>query len=152
MTRLSEQLEHEAEIARGNLAADLGELRHRMTPGQILDEVADYARRTPVAEIARNLLREVRENPVPLLLISAGIAWVIIASSRRPRIVVEEGPLETRSDLAVPGGHQWRAKGAGSASKGTAATPHAETETGPSAASGSHPWTLPSAIAATEKV
>ena len=24
-----------------------GELRHRMTPGQILDEVADYARRTP---------------------------------------------------------------------------------------------------------
>ena len=47
MTRLSEQLEHEAEVARTNLAADLGELRHRMTPGQILDEVADYARRTP---------------------------------------------------------------------------------------------------------
>jgi len=71
MTRLSEQLEHEAEIARGNLAADLGELRHRMTPGQILDEVTDYARHTPVAETARNLLREVRENPMPLLLISA---------------------------------------------------------------------------------
>ena len=46
-------------ISRANLAADLDELRHRMTPGQILDEVTDYARHTPVAEIARNLLREI---------------------------------------------------------------------------------------------
>ena len=152
MTRLSEQLEHEAEVARTNLAADLGELRHRLTPGQIVDQAIVYAHDNGVSEFARNLLRDIRQNPVPLLLISAGIAWVIIASSRRPRIVVEEGPLETRRDLAAPGVHQWRAKGAGSASKGTAATPHAETETGPSAASGSHPWTLPSAIAATEKI
>jgi len=36
MTPLSEQLEHEIEIARGNLAADLDELRHRITPKQIV--------------------------------------------------------------------------------------------------------------------
>src|SRR5512138_3900490 len=89
MTRLSEQLEREAEIARTNLAADLAELRHRMTPGQIVDEVTDYARDTPVAEFARNLVRDLRENPLPLLLIGAGIAWSIFNRSRRPRIVVE---------------------------------------------------------------
>src|SRR5512138_3192626 len=94
MTRLSEQLEREAEIARTNLAADLAELRHRMTPGQIVDEVADYARDTPAADFARNLVRDLRGNPLPLLLIGAGIAWSIIASSRRPRIVVEECPAE----------------------------------------------------------
>jgi len=101
MTRQSEQLEHEAETARSNLAADLDELRHRMTPGQIVDEVAEYARETPVAEFARNLLRDVRDNPLPLLLIGAGIAWSIVASSRRPRIVVEECPPDTAAPLAT---------------------------------------------------
>ena len=94
MTRLSEQLEQEAEIARTNLAADLDELRHRITPGQIADEVVDYARDTPVAEFARNLVRDLRENPLPLLLIGAGIAWSIFNSGRRPRIVVETCPPE----------------------------------------------------------
>jgi hypothetical protein len=97
MTRLSEQLEREAEMARTNLAADLDELRHRMTPGQIVDEVADYARGTPAADFARNLVRGLRDNPLPLLLIGAGIAWSIIASSRRPRIVVEECPPEAKT-------------------------------------------------------
>jgi len=99
MTRLSEQLECEAEVARSNLAADLDELRQRMTPGQIVDEVADYARDTPVAEFARNLLRDVRENPLPLLLIGAGIAWSVIASSRRPRVIVEECPPDTTAPI-----------------------------------------------------
>jgi hypothetical protein len=96
MTRHSEQLEREAEIARTNLASDLDELRHRMTPGQIVDGLADYARETPVAEFGRNLLRDVRENPLPLLLIGAGIAWSIFNSTRRPRIVVEACPPEAQ--------------------------------------------------------
>jgi hypothetical protein len=96
MTRLSEQLEHEAETARANLTADLDELRHRITPGQIVDEAVDFAPDTPVAEFARNLLRDLRENPLPLLLIGAGIAWAIFNSSRRPRIVVEECAPEAK--------------------------------------------------------
>ena len=101
MTRSSEQLEREAEVARSNLAADLDELRHRMTPGQIVDEVADYARDTPVAEFTRNLIRDLRENPLPILLIGAGIAWSIFNSSRRPRIVVEECPPEANGSGPV---------------------------------------------------
>ena len=101
MTRLSEQLEREAEVARSNLAADLDELRHRMTPGQIVDEVTDYARDTPVAEFARNLMRDLRENPLPLLLIGAGIAWSVFNSSRRPRIVVEECPPDATAAGAL---------------------------------------------------
>lgn len=101
MTRLSEQLEQEAEIARANLTADLDELRHRITPGQIADEMVEYARDTPVAEFARNLVRDLRENPLPLLLIGAGIAWSIFNSSRRPRIVVEECPPEAKAAVAT---------------------------------------------------
>lgn len=98
MTRLSEQLEREAETARCNLASDLDELRQRMTPGQIVDEIVDYASDTPVGDFARNLMRDLRENPLPLLLIGAGIAWSIFNSSRRPRVVVEACSPE----VAVP--------------------------------------------------
>ena len=40
-----------------------------MTPGQVIDQVIDYAREGPAAEFGRNLAREVRENPLPLVLI-----------------------------------------------------------------------------------
>jgi hypothetical protein len=89
MTRQSEQLEHEAEEARAELANSLDELRQRMTPGEIVDEIVEYARETPVADFIRNLARDVRESPLPLLVIFAGIAWAAIASALAQRRATE---------------------------------------------------------------
>jgi hypothetical protein len=102
MTRLSEQLEREAEIARSELAGDLNELRHRMTPGQIVDEAVGYARDTPLAEFVANLGRDIRQNPLPLLLIGAGIAWAMLNTARTSRPITElpESPLERRRQPA----------------------------------------------------
>lgn len=80
MTRQSEQLEREAEAARFELAHSLDQLRARMTPGQIVHEVNDYIRETPVAEFGRNLVRDIRESPLPVLVIFAGMVWAIAAS------------------------------------------------------------------------
>jgi Protein of unknown function (DUF3618) len=84
MGRKSEQLERDAEGIRSELAASLAELRLRVTPGQIVDQLADYAREGPAADFLRNLAREIRENPIPVLLITIGIAWLAIAASRPP--------------------------------------------------------------------
>ena len=73
MTRQSEQLEREVEQARADLASSLDALRNRLTPGQIVEEAVDYARETPVAEFARNVSRDVQANPMPLIIIFAGI-------------------------------------------------------------------------------
>jgi hypothetical protein len=81
MVRQSERLEREAEEARAELAYSLDELRQRLTPGQIVDEAVEYARDTPAADFARNLMRDVREYPLPLLVIFAGMAWAVIASA-----------------------------------------------------------------------
>jgi hypothetical protein len=81
----SEQLEREAHQVRVRLTKTLEELRAVMTPGQVVDQLADYAREGPAAEFFRNLAREIRENPLPLTLIGAGVAWLIIASSRSSR-------------------------------------------------------------------
>src|SRR4051794_11183909 len=101
MASHSEQLEREAEQARTRLAGDLEELRLRITPGQMVDQVADYAREGPAAEFLANLTREMRQNPGPLLLRAAGAIWLIAASGRSSRRVILRGPeaVVTRSDL-----------------------------------------------------
>jgi hypothetical protein len=83
----SEQLEQQAHQLRARISATMQTLRHRMTPGQVVDQVADYAQHGPAAEFFRNLGREARENPLPLALTAIGAAWLIVASSlsRRAR-------------------------------------------------------------------
>ena len=108
MARQSEQLEHEAEEARGELAISLEELRARLTPGEIVDEVVEYARDTPAADFVRNLARDIRDSPLPLLVIFAGIAWAAIASAvaqrrvtLRERITTRTAAVEARPAQAV---------------------------------------------------
>src|SRR5260370_13170952 len=86
MARQSEQLEREAEQTRQQLAGWLEELRSRVTPGQVIDQLADFAREGAAADFLRNLGREIRENPIPVLLIAVGIGWLVIAASRSPRM------------------------------------------------------------------
>jgi len=83
MGRQSEKLEREAEGVRSELAGSLAELRSRLTPGQIVDQFTDYAREGPAAEFLNNLAREIRVNPMPVLLIAIGIAWLVLATNRQ---------------------------------------------------------------------
>jgi ElaB/YqjD/DUF883 family membrane-anchored ribosome-binding protein len=92
----SEQLEQEADQTRAQLSATLGELRAQITPGQVIDRVVDYASEGPAAEFLSNLRREIRENPLPLVLIGIGIAWLMVASSRSAR-----GMIASAADSAA---------------------------------------------------
>ena len=55
MEAQSARLEREAEEACGQLSATLEELRCRMTPGRVVDQVIDYTRDSPAADFLRNL-------------------------------------------------------------------------------------------------
>jgi hypothetical protein len=87
MTSQSEQLEQEADQTRAELSATLEELRARITPGQIIDRAVAYASEGPAAEFLSNIGREIRENPLPLVLIGIGITWLMVASRRSSRAV-----------------------------------------------------------------
>jgi hypothetical protein len=76
----SEQLEREAEQCRAQITATLAQLRGRMTPGRVMDQVIDYARASGGAQFARNLQRQVVQNPLPLTLMGAGLAWLMMGS------------------------------------------------------------------------
>jgi len=85
MATETERLEREAEQTRAQLEQTLGELRARMSPGQLLDQASDYFRNSSGRAYLHNLRDEVVHNPVPITLIGAGIAWLAIsgAMSRR---------------------------------------------------------------------
>ncbi|MDB5594645.1 MAG: hypothetical protein JWM36_1606 [Hyphomicrobiales bacterium] len=69
----SRALEDEAETHREQLASTLSELRDRISPGRMNDAAFTFARENGGA-IMSNFTAQVRDNPIPLLLIGAGLA------------------------------------------------------------------------------
>jgi hypothetical protein len=88
MESQSARLEREAEETLWQLSGTLDELRGRMTPGRVVDQVLDYTRGSPAAEFLHNLRREVRENPMPLVVVGIGILWLMLATNRKSRAVI----------------------------------------------------------------
>ncbi|WP_075216875.1 DUF3618 domain-containing protein [Mongoliimonas terrestris] len=83
-----DRIESEVEEARARLSLTLDQIRERMSPGQILDQVLDYSKDSGGGMFAKNLGRQVRDNPLPILLIGAGISWLMTAD----RFGVSRGP------------------------------------------------------------
>jgi hypothetical protein len=82
MTLSSERLEQESEQTRLRLADTLEELRTRLSPGQVVDQLVDYATGGGAGGFVRNLGDDVRRNPLPVTLIGAGIGWLMMANGR----------------------------------------------------------------------
>jgi hypothetical protein len=81
----SAQLEREAEAARARLAATLDELRQKVTPGQVVDQLFDYARDSGAGDFFRNLGRDIVNNPLPLGFLGVGLGWLMVSNGRRSR-------------------------------------------------------------------
>jgi hypothetical protein len=88
MESQSARLERETEETLWQLSGTLDELRGRMTPGRAVDQVLDYTRGSPAAEFLHNLGREVRENPMPLVVVGIGILWLVLATNRTTRATI----------------------------------------------------------------
>jgi hypothetical protein len=80
-----EQLERDTEQTREQIANTLDELRACMTPGHVLDQVADRFNEGAPAAFARNLKDQAVNNPLPIALIGAGMTWLMLGGSSRVR-------------------------------------------------------------------
>jgi hypothetical protein len=81
MATETERLERETEHTRAQLEQTLGELRARMSPGQLFDQATGYFRNSGGRAYLHNLRDEVVHNPVPITLIGAGIAWLALSGA-----------------------------------------------------------------------
>jgi uncharacterized protein YukE len=82
MMNYTEQLEREAEQRRLHLSASLDELRDRLSPGQVVNQLMDYVQDGSGGQFFHNLKRQVVSNPLPVTLIGAGVAWLVMARGR----------------------------------------------------------------------
>ncbi|TDH60559.1 DUF3618 domain-containing protein [Dankookia rubra] len=82
-SRSAAEIEREVEQTRAGLTSTLDELRERASPGQLFEQAVDYVRSSGGNEFVRNLGTSVRDNPLPLLLIGAGIGWLMMSGSGR---------------------------------------------------------------------
>ncbi len=109
--RSSAEIEREVEGTRAQLAETLDALRESASPGQLMDKAVDYLRSSGGADFTRNLGEAVRDNPLPVLLIGAGIGWLLLSGKQgsgggaEPRRLLPAptglGQAETRRSTAV---------------------------------------------------
>ena len=72
----SPHLQREADAARVGLADTLGQLRHGMAPAALSGEALALAKDTGLS-LVKSLAEQARANPVPALLIGAGLAMLL---------------------------------------------------------------------------
>ena len=78
MTRSSAEIEREVEQTRGELDRTVEALKDKMTPGQLIDELTQSLKGSGAADMFGNLGTQVKDNPLALAMVGAGMAWLMM--------------------------------------------------------------------------
>ncbi len=74
------ELERDAERVRSQISDTAEHLKDKMSPGQLMDEVANYFKDGDTNQLLGNLKHQVRDNPLALALVGSGLAWLMMGS------------------------------------------------------------------------
>ncbi|MGE5768220.1 MAG: hypothetical protein ACM35H_13605 [Bacteroidota bacterium] len=78
----TDTIEDNINATRDSIGDKMERLQERLSPGDMFDSVIDFARSNGGA-IASGVGNTVREHPLPIAMIGAGIVWLAIASRSR---------------------------------------------------------------------
>jgi ElaB/YqjD/DUF883 family membrane-anchored ribosome-binding protein len=76
MSKDSAQLEREIEAQRDRVETRIGEIRDRLSPGQLVDEIMSYTK-TNGGQFAANLGGTISANPLPATLLGVSLVWLM---------------------------------------------------------------------------
>ncbi|MDF3073660.1 MAG: hypothetical protein K0S54_1327 [Alphaproteobacteria bacterium] len=83
MSTETDRLEREAELHRNRLDSTLAQIESKFSAGAIVDELSGYLRDGQGATMMRNFKGQVRDNPLALGVIGAGVAWLLMGRGAR---------------------------------------------------------------------
>ncbi|WP_299844167.1 DUF3618 domain-containing protein [uncultured Jannaschia sp.] len=78
------EAEREVEAARANLAGSIDSLEARLSPDALVERGIAYFQGDGRRHLD-TLVRNAQANPIPLVLIGIGVAWLAMGSGRNPR-------------------------------------------------------------------
>jgi ferritin-like metal-binding protein YciE len=81
-SKSSSTIEREVEAQRAEISETLAEIKHRLSPGEIVDEVMRNPR---TRDAAARIGSAIGHNPLPVVLIGVGALWLALASNRPER-------------------------------------------------------------------
>lgn len=76
MNETTTELERQSEAARERVADTAETIRKKLTAGQLFDEFSNMFTGGDLAGAVGNLKAQVRDNPLPAVLVGAGLAWL----------------------------------------------------------------------------
>lgn len=85
MTQTASHAEREVERARADLTQTLDALREKLSFSEVLDEMRAQFLGSSSGEFTSNLTRQIRENPLPAVMIGAGALMLMMGERRRTR-------------------------------------------------------------------
>jgi ElaB/YqjD/DUF883 family membrane-anchored ribosome-binding protein len=78
-----EAIERDIDVTRNEMRSTLDALQSRFSPGQLLDRALGFMRDNG-GEFASNLGNSVKQNPLPVVLTSLGLLWMMTSRGRGP--------------------------------------------------------------------
>ena len=75
-TKSSAQLEREVEQQRNRVEARIGEIKDRLSPGQLIDEALAYTK-DGGSHFASNLGSTIAANPLPAVMLGVSLVWLM---------------------------------------------------------------------------
>lgn len=80
--RSAAEIERDVERTRARLTGTVEELKDRVSPSQLADQAMDWLRGSGGRQFVNNLGATLRDNPMPVLLVAAGIGWMALSGGR----------------------------------------------------------------------
>jgi hypothetical protein len=82
MAKSSVDVEREVEATRGQIDRTVEALKDKMQPKELFDEATRMMGGTS-NKVLTTVVEQAKENPIPIALIGAGIAWLALSQSKR---------------------------------------------------------------------
>lgn len=87
MSESLNDLEKDIEASRARLDQTIDRIQDRLSVTSIVDEMLGNVRQTPLSGVYDGALAVVRRNPVPVLLIAAGVGWLLHRAATEQKIL-----------------------------------------------------------------
>jgi len=84
MTQSINEIERDIEQSRAHLDLTIDRIQDRLAASGMVEDVLGSGRKNRYTDVFDNAIAVIRRNPVPVLLVAAGVGWLLYRISQSP--------------------------------------------------------------------